>query len=266
MAPPASRTHEHDRPHVGWVVDDDDTYRQQAALLLAEGEDLGQKTAVFGPRESAALAELRPMAAMAADPYADVLARGPLEPARMLAMFREQSALARAEGHAGLRVVADMDWLLPAAPSTADVVAFELLLDRVVEEVDATVLCAYRRGSFDERAIEGMLCVHPRCTGHGEEPPFRLVAGDGAWELSGEVDAMALEPLVAALGAAAADDDRCVVDVAALEFIDVAGMRAIAQTARSRPARLELRGTRRSLRRYWSLARLDELAPSVTLA
>jgi anti-anti-sigma regulatory factor len=266
MSPIASMTLEHDRPHVGWVVDDDDAYRAQAAILLAEGKDLGQKTAVFGPRASAALAELRPVAAMAADPYVDVLGRGPLDPARMLAAFRAQSARARAEGHVGLRVVADMDWLLPAAPSTAEVVAFELLLDRVVGELDATVLCAYRRDSFDERAIEATLCVHPRCTGHGEEPPFRLVAGDGAWELSGEVDALSLEPLVAALGAVAAGDDPCVVDVAGLEFIDVAGMQAIAQTARSRGATLELRGARGSLRRYWSLARLDELAPSVTLA
>jgi anti-anti-sigma factor len=261
-----STTLEHDRPHVGWVVDDDAAYREQAAMLLAEGAALGEKTAVFGPQWSAALAELRPMAAIAADPYVDVLDRGPLEPGRMFAMFREESTRARSEGYDGLRVVADMDWLLPAWPSPAAVVGFELLLDRVVAELGATVLCAYRRGSFDERAIEGALCVHPRCSGPAEDPPFRLVAGDdGAWELSGEVDAMTLEPLATALGAAAAAGEPCVVDVAGLEFVDVAGMRAIARIAGSRGTGLALRGTRPSLRRYWALAGLDELAPSVAL-
>jgi anti-anti-sigma regulatory factor len=252
--------------HVCWVVDDDAGYRERAATLLDDGKAAGQKTAVFGPSTSAALAELRSAAAIVADPYVDFLERGPLEPERMFAMFCEQSARARDEGYDGVRVVADMDWLLPAWPSRSAIIEFELLLDRVVSELDATVLCAYRRSSFDDSAIDGVLCVHPQWTGHRDEPPFCLVARDPhTWELCGEVDATVLPEFTSVLATATMQGPR-VIDAAGLEFIDVAGMRAIARTARAADATIELRRTRTSLRRYWRLAGFDEFAPAVKLS
>ena len=112
-------------------------------------------------------------------------------------MFEEQSTRARSEGYRGLRLVADMDWLLPAAPTTDELVAFELWLDRHVPRLGATIVCAYRETSFDTDVLGGAGCVHPLGAG-SEAPQFKLVAGDaGSWRLVGEVDIAVVDGTVA---------------------------------------------------------------------
>jgi anti-anti-sigma factor len=251
--------------HVCWLVSDEQAYTTHAAALLAEGRRLGQKPVVFGPGESASLAELEPGSAIALDPYVAVLDRGPLDPEAMFAMFRDQSVLARAEGYDGLRVVADMDWLLPGHPAPEDVVTFEVLLDRVVLELDATVVCAYRSSSFDTAAIFGALSVHPVLAGNDQRPPIQFVAADlENWRLSGELDVSTRAVFVAAF-AGAASAGNCVIDVADLDFIDVAAMRVIATCAQASGAAVRLRGASPALRRYWRLGGFDESAPMVQL-
>jgi anti-anti-sigma factor len=248
--------------HVCWVVGDQAWYGDLAATCLGEGADLGQKTVVFGPEDSEDLAALRPLAAMAADPYVEFLAERSFEPQTMFAIFREQSAIARAEGYEGVRVVADMDWLLPVSPSNEEIIAYEVLLDRVVAELGATVICAYRCSSFERSTIAGALCVHPLLFGDHQQPQFSLLArnADG-WELSGEVDLAGSLAFAAALGATA--QEPCVIDVSSLAFIDVAGMRTIAETARSAQVSMQLRGVRDTLRRNWRIAGFHEWAPTV---
>lgn len=251
--------------HVCWVVDDQAAYSDEAGGLLAGGAALNQKLVAFGPEGSASLAAVGAEAAIVADPHVAFLDRGPLTADTMFAVFREQSALARHEGYDGLRVVADMDWLLPGRPTTASIVGFELLLDRVVGELGATVVCAYRCSSFDTEAVHGALAVHPTRLGPGEPPQFRMVAGpDGTWRLSGEVDVAVTAAFAAAFGAAASGP-TCVIDVTGLDFVDVAGMRVIAQAARDRNLTVLLCGASERLRRNWELTRFDEAAPQVEL-
>lgn len=251
--------------HVCWIVDAPDDYVEAATILLEGASSAGEKAVVFGPEGSGPLLTLAPLAEQAADPRLAFLGGGPLDPGAMFAMFREQSALARAEGYERLRVVADMDWLLPAAPTTEAVIAFELLLDRHAKELDATILCAYRTGSFDTAAIAGALCVHPLEAGPVERPQFRLVAADGqTWRLSGEVDYAVLGDFASAISAAAAAGD-CVVDVSTLDFIDVASMRAIAVASRAPDTTIALVGARPLVRRGWQLAGFADAAPAVQL-
>jgi anti-anti-sigma regulatory factor len=252
--------------HVCWVVGDSAEYTKRAANVLSQGRAAGQKTVVFGPEGSDVRAQLGPSAVMVADPHVAFLDSGPLEPATMFAMFREQSALAVAEGYAGLCVVADMDWLLPGKPTSDAVVGFELLLDRVVAELNATVVCAYRRASFDTDAITGALAVHPINVGHDEDPPFRFVAGlAGSWQLSGEIDLAVASEFAAAFAAVAATPGGCVVNAGGLTFIDVAGMRAIAMASRTPGVSVRLNGATATLRRAWELAHFDGIAPAVEL-
>jgi anti-anti-sigma factor len=251
--------------HVCWVVTDDATYREGATALLADGRALGEQTIVFGPENSAARQALTTLAAVSADPAIDVLHGGPLEPESMFTMFRDRFAQAGADGHQGLRLIADMDWLLPLQPAAADIVGFELLLDRLVSELGATIVCAYRTATFDTDAITGALCVHPTAVGVEDDPLFQLVAADPRqWRLAGEVDLAVAAPFAAALTTAARDDE-CVLDVAELGFIDVAGMRTIADAARTSGATMCLRGASASLRRRWELAGFDAYAPNVEL-
>jgi anti-anti-sigma regulatory factor len=250
--------------HVCWVVGDPARYRELAAACLEEGRQIGQKTLVLGPAESPDLEALRAVAVMALDPYVAFLREGPLDPEAMFAAFREQTEISRQEGYSGLRVVADMDWLAPAEPTSGEVIAFELLLDRVVGELGATVVCAYRRESFDEEAIVGVTCVHPHGCG-SEAPQFSLTAGgrDCDWRLSGDIDLAVASAFSTAFSATA--QDSCVIDITGVKFIDVAGMRTIATAVGATDVRVELRGATPTLVRHWRLGGFDQAAPSVEL-
>lgn len=249
--------------HVCWVVDDAAGYAEIAEAILADGAAAGRKTVAFGPVGGESLRALADVAAMAADPRVAFLGGRALDPDAMFSMFREQTALARSEGYEGLCLVADMDWLLAAQPTLDDVVGFELLLDRLIAELGTTVVCAYRRMSFDPEAIAGVLSVHPVSV--GDEPEFTLVAADGdTWRLSGEVD-LAMEAAFAAAVSRAAEAGPCVVDVADLDFIDIAGMRTIAAVGRRTGQKVVLRNASPTLRRIWHLGRFDDVAPNVEL-
>lgn len=256
----------HDLPaegHICLVVEDDRAYGDLAAAFLAEGDARHEKTVTFGPQGSPAQERLRPLAAVAVDPYVDVLGRGELDPERMFAMFRQEAAKASDEGYSRLRVAADMDWLLPAIRCRDEALRFEVMLDRVVSEVDATVLCAYRCGSFMPDTVLGMRCTHPVTSGESEPAPFKLVAGDGGcWVFSGELDVATSSVLVPALEATAGEP--WVVDVSGLGFADVSGMRAIATAAHDADRTLHLRGASGRLKRYWRLAGFDRAAVRVS--
>jgi hypothetical protein len=116
----------HAGSHVCWLVDEPAAYPATARALLAEAGRLGQKPVLVAPAFSAALAELEPASAMIADPRAAFLGEGPFDPGPVIALFRGLSGTARAEGYQGLRIVADMDWLLPE-PSPVEAIAVFLL-------------------------------------------------------------------------------------------------------------------------------------------
>jgi anti-anti-sigma factor len=250
--------------HVCWTVDDPSSYVRTANALLEEARHAGQKRVLFGPEESRPLKDLAEMAEIVADPRVAFLGSGPLQPEVMFEMFAEQSARARDEGYDGMLVVADMDWLIPTGPSAEEVMGFELLLDRVVGELQATVVCGYRRASFDEASILGVSSVHPQEAGGGE-PQFRLVAAsDGTWRLAGEIDLSVAQSFAAALRAAA-KGHRCVIDLEELEFIDVGGLRMLAEAAHIKRGGMTLKGVPPHIRLYWELGGFGDLAPQVVL-
>ena len=247
--------------HACWVVDADDDFHAAGLEFLGRAAETGEKAVYFGPRDSEPYRALRNEVALAADPRLDFLSGGTLDPAAMFRMFADTTAAARTEGHRGLRLLADMDWLLPLGPTADDIVGFELRLDREARSLGATIVCAYRSRSFDVPAITGAGCVHPVTVGERHQPEFRLVADERGWRLSGEVDLVTADLFQSAITTAVAGGDS-VVDASGLEFIDVAGMRAFARAARS------ARGVRvvdapAAVRRCWCAASFDQLAPNV---
>lgn len=248
--------------HVCWVVDDDAAYVGHAHRLLSCAKDAARKPLAIGPHGSP-LDDLGRVAAATIDPRLSVPDGGALRPETMSTALCEQAALAQAEGFEGICVVADLDWLAPADPTTDEIIELELLLDQVVSELDATVVCAYRRSSFDVDTIAGARSVHPVDVGSDAPPLFRLVAGeDGSWRLSGEIDLAVTSHLTAAL-AAVTPPAGCALDVTGLEFIDVCGMTALADAARRSNANVRLLGASPILQRHWQLARFDDYAPTV---
>jgi anti-anti-sigma regulatory factor len=251
--------------HACWVFTEDDAHGQMVTRLLADAAGLGQKTALFGPTTSPVFRELGPLAGLAADPYQAFLHHGRFDAKAMFAMFRDQAALAQRQGYEGLRVVADMDWLAPAHVPVETMVAFEVLLDRVVAEMGATIVCAYRRSTFPAEAIVGTLSVHPLRCGHGQDPPFSLMATrDGEWRLSGEID-LGGRSVFAAAFRAMTESPQLVVDVGELEFIDIVGIRTIAEVAHLGRQRIQLRGVGPLFEQVWTIAGFDQLAPTVEL-
>ena len=200
---------------------------------------------------------------MAADPR-ELIDQRRLNPHALLQMFREQSAIAQMEGYVGLRVVADTDWVLPIEPTLQELITFEVLLERAIVDTRSTAVCIYRRESVDAETIAGAVCLHSLRLAAGEHPRFSLTAADGcSWRLGGEVDLAVARPFATAFTATA--QDPCVIDVSALAFIDVAGMRAIASVARETKIWLQLRGAPPSMRRVWRCAGFERCAPMVEL-
>lgn len=247
--------------HVSWVVDDESVFARAGGDFLDAAAAADEKAIYFGPKDIRSYAELRARAAVAADPLVDFLAGGPLEGEAMFRMFREQLAAARAEGFRNLRLLADMDWLLPLAPTAEDIIDFELLLDRETRALGGTIVCAYRARSFDVARLVGAACVHPVNVGASDQPEFQLVADGAGWQLSGEVDVVSAGRFHAAITAALREGDA-VVDASRLQFMDVAGMRSFADAAAS-ARHVRVVGARTVVRRCWSAASFDRVAARV---
>lgn len=249
--------------HVSWKVPDHEAYLTGVDRLLALAEERDQKAVLFGPGASSAPAGLKRHPVACADPRTAFLGGSSLVPAAMLSAVAQQAELARREGYSGLMVIADMDWLLPLEPTDDEIVSFELLLDQRVRGLAATVVCAYRGGSFGEQLLTTLACVHPVHVGP-QPPPFRLVGGTTtSWCLSGEVDFGGSDYFGAALRAAASCG-KCDLDVSGLEFMDASGMRVMAQEASGLTIRLS--GARGIVRRSWQVSGFANETPTLQFA
>lgn len=243
--------------HACWVVEEPEAFDRVAMAFLGQGTRAGEKTFAFGPSRGPTLHRLRARATTA-DPFADVLGGGTFDAGAMFEMFRREAARARDEGYAGMRLIADMDWLLPASPSAEDLAAFELMLDRELHDLGATVVCAYRSSSFGPDELERVAAAHAVVA--GADPMFRLTYDDGGWVLAGEVDLSSADRLQTAIATAVADGP-VTIDLGALRFMDCAGMRCLARAISSAPSPVEVRSVPEFLARSWRLVHLDDVVP-----
>ena len=93
---------------------------------------------------------------------------------------------------------------------------------------------------------------------------FRVwTSGEGRWHLAGAADLIAESALRAAMSTACASRAALVLDCGQLSFIDVAGLRAIAQAALALGSPVVVNGANEMLRRAWSLLDLHAAAPNV---
>ena len=88
-------------------------------------------------------------------------------------------------------------------------------------------------------------------------------SGDNRWHLSGEADLRSQQALLAAMNTASVTRGGLVLDCGELSFIDVAGMRAIAEAALALGTPVTVNGANEMLRRAWSLLDLHVAAPNV---
>ena len=139
--------------------------------------------------------------------YAD---GGRFDPAERDAAWREQVHAAVDDGFTGLSVVGDMAWFHEASLSLEQILDYEHRCTGVIDELPASALCVYDRDRFDDRTLARAGHAHPICRGRGVGPAGMFVS-------------RSMEIAAAGPGA--------------LEFIEVAGMRAIQRTAQGLAAR-----------------------------
>lgn len=247
------------------MVESPARYDKWTAACLADGARLGQRLVRFVPRQRAA--EIPPdPSVLVVDPAVAVLGGGRLDPKAMYSMLRAATDAAREDGHRSLRVVADMDWLATPAPAPAEVAAYELMLDEVVTELRATVVCAYRTGSFDADTIAETVAVHPSTLGPvAVEPGFRIYhVRDAVWAVDGEIDLFNADAWGRALATVTAGAASVRLRASGLRFVAAAGVGAVVEVTRVRPdLRIVVEAAPRSFTACWTLLGYDRLVPQV---
>lgn len=262
--------------HLCWVHDDDAAFGSAVRAFLAGGLARGDRLLCVGERAISALdgAEgvLGDVAGLRADGVLETMtvaqayaATGALAADRQRTFYEAATRRARADGYRGLRVVAEVTELASDPGVVDELVRWEHAADAFIASGSGmSAMCAYR-SDLPAGTLGDALAAHP--TGHAPDhlSPWRLFFDDGALALAGSVDTFTADRL-AALLAGTPTGERAVLDLGDLDFVDVAGCRALAGWAaalRERGVELEIRDASRLTQRVWHLLDLDQLAPVV---
>ena len=260
--------------HVCWVYEDDDGFDAAAREFLTGGLVRGERVLCVGERVIESLQSLSPAHDVAALiergavetlPLGDVYGGDePFRPEQQLAYYDAATRRAKDDGYAGLRVLAEVSDLADDDARREDLVRWEQLADAYAASGSGfSAMCAYLAG-LPREALGDVASVHPLVRASWETSSFRLFTDGDKIALAGSVDACCGERLARVLPAAHAGDAGVVLDVTALEFVDVAGCRVLARWAaglRERSVALEVTGSSALLRRLWQLLDLDRVAP-----
>jgi hypothetical protein len=191
---------------------------------------------------------------------------GSQTPEIIFEMYRREAAKAREEGFNGMRVVSDMRWALAHPALLPELAAFELRLDEVVAELDATVVCVYGQDNHTRRDLAEMVAVHPLTSGVPlADPGFRIWNLDrGTWEVVGEVDESNVDFFGRALRAALANGPVRRLRCGGLRFISAAGIRALSNVGQAQPGQaMVIQDASPMLRRCWAIFELSDYLPQV---
>jgi PAS domain S-box-containing protein len=103
---------------------------------------------------------------------------GEFAPQAMIDFVRQAESEALAEGFSGLRLAGEMTWALGPEPGCERLIEYEALLNRLLVNKRAVILCQYHRSRFDAPCIHDVLRTHPLailgdqvCTNPYYEPP-----------------------------------------------------------------------------------------------
>jgi anti-anti-sigma factor len=159
-------------------------------------------------------------------------ARG-LEPVERVESIRGDVAAALGRGRTGLRLAADVTPLAQRGPvERRQVHIYERMADEMTATVALTALCLFD-SSLEDDVLRPIAVLHPD-QHHGGREPLGCLCGRGPWlSLRGELDLSIADAVLRALVDVARDEPgEVVLDLADLEFLDVAGARMLASAVR----------------------------------
>lgn len=271
--------------HVCWAFSSDDEHRRVLTDYLLAGLRADERLVFLGsPRgreqlaatyltgagvdAAALLATGQLIAGSTEDAY---LGAGGFDPDARLREYADLATAAVADGYRGLRLAVEATGLHAVPQVRAMMPGYELRGELLASRLPVTGLCCYdtRVWSSDEVAV--LRAVHSVDLDPGGERspvPVRVHAARvGTIAVAGELDAALAGPVARALTATVADA-RPVLDLSGLTFVDVAGARAIADTAAAlarRHGQARLAGVRPPVRRLWELLNFGLDHPTVTV-
>jgi anti-anti-sigma regulatory factor len=239
--------------------------REHKVLFLRDGDDVPAFTAQIAgwdPRIEPALEsgqiEVRP----AREAY---MPDGEFQPERMLELIGEEEVGARAAGYAALSATGEMTWALDAGVDSDALLEYERRLDEVTEP-DTLMLCQFDQTRFGDAASAEIAAAHEVDI----SPALALIGAAGhisgahihhkLLRLAGTLDFTAADVVSLVLDSNFDGDLR--LDLADLDFIDVAGLRSL-RGERSRA--LSIDAASQPVRRLLDLLGWDD-APAIRVA
>jgi anti-anti-sigma factor len=254
--------------HLCWSFADDAAFTAAAVACVAEGLEAGERV-VFSAsgRSEELLGRLGPLhplravdrGALVVVPVHELYGDGKaIDPEEQVARYASLVGQARNDGYRGLRAVVDATELVTDPAARRRFAEYEVLVERTIASTAMSAMCSYHAGVLGSDALGELACIHPRRNAAAAGVGFCLYWAEGGFALDGEVDITNVSAFRSSLQQTGhAPGDVVDLDVRGLHFIDVGGLRAIAQFARTLGRdgrRLRLRNARPIHRRAWSAA------------
>ncbi|MFJ1709345.1 MEDS domain-containing protein [Kitasatospora sp. NPDC088346] len=222
--------------HVCWMVSPGEDTAGPVRAFVADGELFGDLVLVLGDAQGATSA--------------------PESWESLISEVSEGAERASRQGFRALRVLADLSALPPDDTRPEILARHELRLDALAADSGAILVCAYARRALTPDAAHQAAGVHPHHLGPASlGPAFRLFSSaSDRWSVSGIVDTEGADAFRTALAEALSLHPVLHLECGRLEFMDSAGLTALALAARGHSGRrIVLHQANETVRRSWSL-------------
>jgi anti-anti-sigma factor len=222
--------------------------REALTRFVARGLAGREKVYCFVDTDLAAVPQFLQAAGVAAG---DALNRGQLvllsaeeaylpgrsfDPEAMIALLRQLIDAAVGEGYAGLRLAAEMTWMLRSGLDAEAIAFYERTASTVFSSRPGCAMCHYDRRRFPAELVAAVEAAHPYVATTDplyadELLTLTPVYDPAGLRVAGDIDLSNTAAWQSALAAVADRADEVRLDLAGLGFIDVQGVRALARTA-----------------------------------
>jgi anti-anti-sigma regulatory factor len=226
--------------HLCLPFSSDDEQREVLTTYILDGLARGERIIYYAGRTSPA--EIGSWLAGAGVDIGRVVDEGRLkirrfEPDVVITTLGVEVRRTRDAGYPGLRISSEMTSDLRPVADEQALIEYESRLARVFDSGELAAICQYDRRLFDQAAVTGMIASHPRVVQIDplhDDHRLRITPtfDPRGLRVAGAVDLTTSGALASTLRLAANWPGQDLhIDLSELEFIDVAGVRAIVRAA-----------------------------------
>jgi anti-anti-sigma regulatory factor len=196
------------------------------------------------------------------------------DPASVVTGIQSEMRQARADGYQGLRLTGEMSWALHHNPDSTRLHEYESGISTTVSSAgDVAAICQYDERLFDSDAVSGLVAFHSsvvRIDPLHDDRRLRVLPtfNPRGLKVVGVVDSSTVAGLVQSLNEAVTWPETVLqLDLSEMDFIDVAGVRAIVRLAEllAPERRLQVEHMTPTLRKVMSVVGWDQ-TPGLSIA